>query len=78
VHPSQGRTLATILERWLAGDAEGIRLPDAPIAAAERIRTEGVGAFSTHKRGDLAEVRAQEIAMLANRIRGGTGHDGLE
>lgn len=74
VHPSQARTLATILQAWLRqaarpGGAGGLRLPDAPRDAARRIAAEGPLAFAPHPRGDLAEVREQEIAMLANRLR---------
>jgi len=69
VHASQGRTLAMILESWIAEGPREIRLPEGAVQAAERIAREGPGAFSRHQRGDLAEVRAQEIAMMANRMR---------
>ena len=69
VHPSQGRTLATVLSASLGNREADARLPDIADTSARQIRDRGPGAFSPHPRGDLAEVRAQEIAMLYNRLR---------
>ncbi|MBD3161825.1 MAG: ATPase, partial [Candidatus Eisenbacteria bacterium] len=73
VHPSQARTLATILSAVLSREGPAEELPALAEWAADRIETRGAGAFSPFPRGDLAEVRAQEIAMLFNRLRYGAG-----
>ncbi len=69
VHPSQGRTLATILSGWLGRGMESFHVPQLAQEAALRLEVDGPGAFAGHPRGDLAEVRAQEIMMLLNRLR---------
>lgn len=70
VHPSQGRTLAAILEGWIAGTNGTVSLPGDAQDAARRIAREGLGSFpGPPTRGDLCEVRAQEIAMMMHRLR---------
>ena len=76
VHASQGRTLATILARWFDERRESIEIPRLAEEAAHRLEVEGPGAFASHPRGDLAEVRVQEILMLVNRLRDVTGGAG--
>jgi predicted ABC-class ATPase len=69
VHPSQGRTLATVVARWLEDGSGSVDVAGAAERAAQRLETEGPGAFAGQPRGDLAEVRVQEIMMLVNRLR---------
>jgi predicted ABC-class ATPase len=68
VHSSQGRCLAALLSATLQGTGTE-RLPEIANDAARRIAMEDPGVFSPIPRGDLAEVRAQEIAMLFSRLR---------
>jgi len=69
VHPSQARALATILTDSLERRLERACLPEIALDAAARLEAEGPGVFSPAPRGDLAEVRVQEIAMLFDRLR---------
>jgi len=70
VHPSQGRTLAAILNRWIDEGSDTVRLPDFALDAALEIGRCGPGAFWTGPpRGDMCEVRASEISMMMNRLR---------
>ncbi len=68
LHPSQARLLAEILNAWLERGPRALALPRAAIEAAEEIASGGPAIVSS-TRGDLAEVRAQEIAMMISRIR---------
>jgi predicted ABC-class ATPase len=68
VHASQGRTLASILDAVLAERGD-VTLPQTAREAASRIDQGGPGVFHPHPRGDLAEVRLQEISMLFSRLR---------
>lgn len=68
VHPSQVRLLAEILNGWLDRGLSTISMPGDIATAADSIASRGPAVVSSI-RGDLAEVRIQEIAMMASRIR---------
>jgi predicted ABC-class ATPase len=70
VSPAQANMLACILRSWLEDSRARVTLPGHAVEAAARIGEHGPLAFGSPPRGDLAEVRAQEIAMLMSRLRG--------
>ncbi len=70
LHPSQARTLASILGDRIMNGGDTVRLPDFALSAARRIALEGPLVYpGPPTRGDLCEVRAQEIALMMNRLR---------
>lgn len=69
VSEAQANTLACVLRSWLEDRTERVALPRDAEDAAARIRRHGPLSVLPELRGDLAEVRAQEIAMLVNRLR---------
>jgi predicted ABC-class ATPase len=69
VHPSQARTLAGLLAQWIEKGEENATVPDTVGECGARLAAEGPATAWSFPRGDLAEVRPQEIAMLLSRLR---------
>jgi hypothetical protein len=69
VHPSQARTLAGLLAQAIESAEENRTLPDTVGECAARLAAEGPATAWGSPRGDLAEVRPQEVAMLLSRLR---------
>jgi predicted ABC-class ATPase len=76
VTQAQAHTLASILREWIEHRRDPANLPDLAVEAAARVETNGPLAFATAPRGDLAMVRAQEVAMLFSRLRPAAGFAG--
>ncbi|MBD3336936.1 MAG: ATPase [Candidatus Eisenbacteria bacterium] len=76
VSPSQVRTLAETLVRLLQADspelpdvARGFRIPDLLEAWRKLMERRGLDGVCRFRRGDLAAVRAVDLAALVNRLR---------